>query len=110
MGLIPPTPWDDPEARQQKKFNKAMGTAIVCLGIGVGMMLIKPFFTGTEESAASGSAAALFNLLGLSLTGYGAFIVACGIFLRRHMPLINTLTFWLVLPLLILKALTGWQG
>ena len=110
MALIPPTPWDDPEARAQKKFNKAMRNAIICLGIGIGMMLIKPFFIGTEDGVTSESTARLFNMIGFSLIGYGAFIVACGFLLRKQMPKINLVAFYLVLPAIILKALMDWQG
>lgn len=110
MALIPPPPWDDPEAKKQKKFNKAMRNAIIILGVGIGMMLVKPFFIGTEEGVSSESTIRLFNTLGFSMIGYGLIIVACGIFLRKQMTKINLVALYLVLPGIILKALMDWQG
>lgn len=108
--MIPKAPWDDPEARAQKKFNKAMRNAVLSLGIGIGMMLVKPFFIGTEEGVSSESMARLFNMLGFSLIGYGALIILTGIFLRKMLFKVNFVAFYLLLPALILKALMDWQG
>ncbi len=110
MALIPQTPWHDPEEKQRKKFNAAMRNAIICLGIGIGLFLVKPFFLGTHTTESGDSTAALLGTLGLSLSGYGALIVLCGLFLKKQMPFINMVAFWLILPALIIKALMEWQG
>ena len=110
MALIPPTPWDDPEARERKKFNRVMRNAVLSLGIGIGLMLVKPFFIGTEDGATTNSTATVFNLLGFSLIGYGAVVVATGLFLRKMLFKVNFVGFYLVLPALIIKALMDWQG
>lgn len=110
MALIPPTPWDDPEARARKKFNRVMRNAVLSLGIGIGLMLVKPFFIGTGDAGGAHGTAAVFNLLGFALIGYGAAIVATGLFLRRMLFKVNFVGFYLILPVLILKALADWQG
>jgi|GEM_PF-2942817 hypothetical protein len=109
MALIPPTPWDDPEARERKKFNKVMRNAVLSAGIGIGLMLVKPFFIGTEEGVSSESMAKLFNMLGWGLIGYGVTIVLSGLFLRKMLFKINLVAFYFVLPAIILKALMDWQ-
>lgn len=103
-------PWDDPEAREQKKYNRVMRNAVISAGIGIGLLLVKPFFIGVDGEDIDTSKAALFNMLGFSLLGYGALIVACGIFLRRQVLKINLVAFYLVLPVLILKALSDWNS
>ncbi len=110
MALIPKAPWDDPEARERKKFNRVMRNAVLSLGIGLGLMLVKPFFIGTEGAVTTNSTAAVFNLLGFALIGYGAVIVATGLFLRNMLFKVNFVGFYLVLPVLIIKALMDWQG
>lgn len=110
MALIPPTPWNDPEAREQKKFNRVMRNAVLSLGIGIGLMLVKPFFIGTEDGVSTHSTATIFNMLGFSLIGYGAAIVATGLFLRKMLFKVNFVGFYLILPALIIKALMDWQG
>lgn len=103
-------PWDDPEAKAQKKFNRVMRNAILSVGIGIGLLLIKPFFLGTEEGASSDSTAKLFSMLGFSLISYGAVIVASGLLLKKQVLKINLIAFYIVLPIIILKALADWQG
>ena len=103
-------PWDNPEAREQKKFNRVMRNAVISAGIGIGLLLVKPFFTGLDAETIDQSKSALFNMLGFSLLGYGALIVVCGIFLRRQVLKINLVAFYLVLPALILKALSDWNS
>lgn len=110
MALIPPTPWDDPEAKAQKKFNRVMRNAIIGLGIGIGLMLVKPFFTGTEEAGTSDSTSALFNAIGFSLIGYGAVIVVTGLFLRKMLFKVNLVAVYIVLPIIILKAVADWHS
>ena len=110
MPLIPPTPWDDPEAKAQKKFNRTMRNAIFGAGIGIGLLLIKPFFIGTEEAGTSESTVALFNAIGFSLIGYGALIVVTGLFLRKILFKVNLVAFYIVLPVIILKAIAEWNA
>ncbi len=102
-------PWDDAEAREKKKFNRTMRNAVIAAGIGIGLLLIKPFFIGLDAETVDHSKAALFNTLGFSLLGYGALIVACGIFLRKMVLKVN-LVAYIVLAVLILKALSDWNS
>lgn len=97
------------EMREQKKFNRIMRNAVLSLGIGIGLMLVKPFFMGTENGG-SNSTTTVFNLLGLSLIGYGLVIVITGLFLRKMLFKVNFIGFYLVLPALIISALMDWQG
>lgn len=109
--MIPKAPWqDDPEVKAQKKFNRVMRNAIFCAGIGIGLLLVKPFFIGTEEAGTSESTAALLGMIGLSLIGYGALIVVTGLFARKLLFKVNLVAMYIVLPALILKAVLDWQS
>lgn len=99
----------NPDEKQQKKFNAAMRNAIICLGIGLGLLLVKPFFMGTHTSEQGDSTAALLSGVALPLVGYGLLIILAGIFLKKQMPALNFVAFWLILPALIIKALMDWQ-
>lgn len=100
----------EPDEKHRKKFNAALRNAIICLGIGIGLFLIKPFFFGTHTSENGDSTARLLGTLGVALSAYGGFIILCALFLKKQMPLLNLLAFWLVLPAFIIKALMDWQG
>ncbi len=102
--------WEELDEKQQKKFNKALRNAIICLGIGAGMMLVKPMFTGTEDAGTSERTVALFTTTGLSLIVYGTVIIACGIFLKNITAKINLIAFYLVLPAIIIKAIADWHS
>lgn len=104
--------WEDPaarEEREQKKFNRIMRNAVIYAGIGVGLLLVRPFFAGTTENPDLATTG-LFNTAGLTLLVYGGLIVASGLFLRKMLFKIHLVAHYGILPLVIIKALMDWQS
>ncbi|MCM2343649.1 MAG: hypothetical protein NDJ24_03735 [Alphaproteobacteria bacterium] len=104
--------WEDPaarEEREQKKFNRIMRNAVIYAGIGIGLLLVRPFFSGTTETPDLATAT-LFNSAGLALLIYGGLIVASGLFLRKMLFKIYLVAHYGLLPLAIIKALMDWQS
>lgn len=101
----------DKEAKENKKFGRAMRNAMIYVGIGIGLLLIRPFFIGTIEGEDfDARKAELFMTMGMALLGCGGIVVLSGIFLRKQVLKINLLMQYIVLPALILKAFLAWQG
>lgn len=104
--------WEDPAAREErenKRFKRIMRNAVIYAGIGLGLLLVRPFFAGTTE-APDPATSALFTTAGLALMVYGGLIVACGLFLRKMLFKIYLAAHYVILPLVIIKALMDWQS
>lgn len=104
--------WEDPTAREErekKKFNRIMRNAVIYAGIGIGLLLVRPFFAGTAETPDLATST-LFTTAGLALLVYGGLIVACGLFLRKMLFKIYLVAQYGILPIILIKALMDWQS
>lgn len=99
------------EEKEEKRFKRIMRNAIIYAGVGIGLLLVRPFFGGAVEGETPDMAtASLFTSAGVALIGCGGLVVVAGLFLRKHLFKVNLLLTYGVMPIIIIKALLAWQS
>ncbi|HBR67861.1 MAG TPA: hypothetical protein DEA55_00605 [Rhodospirillaceae bacterium] len=94
----------DPEERLKKKLRRCTRNAVLAVGIGIGLLLLKTFYPDQEGAE---HITKLFGTISLCLIFYGGALLAAIIFKRAWAPPLNTLLTWFVVPSYLLYVFAG---
>lgn len=89
---------DGLDKKTRKKLNKIIRNAASAIGGGVGLILMKGFFSVDVPQARD-----LFNGLGLWLIVFGVIVLATAIFRRDWVFHINSTMIFMVTPCVVIK-------
>lgn len=94
----------DPEERLKKKLRRCTRNAVLAVGVGVGLFLLKAFYPDQEGAE---HITKLFGTLSLCLIFYGGILLAAIAFKKTLAPPLNTLLTWFAVPSYLLYVFAG---
>jgi hypothetical protein len=91
---------DGLDKKSRKKYYKIIRNACSAIGGGVGLILLKGFFSVEVEKAQD-----LFNGLGLWLIAFGCVVLLTAIFNKDWVFRINSILIFIVTPVVVVKLI-----